>query len=347
LRTSDFDYELPVEYIAQTPVEPRDSSRLLILWRNSGRIEHSKFKEIGRYLRRGDVLVVNETRVIPARLLGWKIPSGGKIELLLLRNVGPDSWEALVGGKGFKVGQRIQIEGRDGLLDLRAEITHVLDGARRLVRFDRSLQTVLDQIGYTPLPPYIHTPLSDPDRYQTVYARQSGSAAAPTAGLHFTPQLIEQLHSLGVRFTQLTLHVGLDTFAPVHEEFPQEHLIHTEWCQISRETARTINQAYQDGGRVVAVGTTSVRALETAARVDGLQSGEVIAPYEGRTDLFILPGFEFRAVDAMVTNFHLPRSTLIMLVSAFAGRQLVLGAYEIAKQEKYRFYSFGDAMLIL
>jgi S-adenosylmethionine:tRNA ribosyltransferase-isomerase len=339
LKTADFDYDLPAHYIAQTPVEPRDASRLLVLHRQGRGLEHTRFDQIGNYLRRGDVLVVNETRVIPARLYARK-PTGGRVELLLLRRQDALTWEALAGGKGLTPGRRLQIE--DGPP---AEIVAVLEGPRRLVRFAEPLEPHLERAGHTPLPPYIHTPLADAGRYQTVYARSPGSAAAPTAGLHFTPPLLQSLQAQGVALAHLTLHVGLDTFAPVTEESPQEHRIHTEWCQLTAEAAAAINQARSQGGRVVAVGTTSVRTLESAAQA--APPGQAVAPLDGPTGLYILPGYTFRAVDALVTNFHLPRSTLIMLVSAFAGREQVLAAYETAKREGYRFYSFGDAMLIV
>ncbi len=295
---------------------------------------------MGEFLRPGDLLVLNHTRVIPARLFARKIPSGGRVEVLLLRRQDAHTWEALVGGKGLTPGKRIQIEDGPG-----AEIIGLLDGPRRLVRFDQPVESALGQAGHMPLPPYIHTPLQDPERYQTVYARQPGSAAAPTAGLHFTPQLLESLQAQGIRQVTVTLHVGLDTFAPVNEDSPQEHVIHSEWCQLTQETAEAINQTSQQGGRIIAVGTTSVRTLESAAQ--HASSGSRVAAFEGATRLYILPGYSFRAVDAMITNFHLPRSTLIMLVSAFAGRERVLEAYETARREGYRFYSFGDAMLIV
>lgn len=344
MKTSDFDYDLPPEYIAQQPVEPRDASRLMVLERQGGRITHTIFREIGSYLRAGDVLVLNETRVIPARLHARKLPSGGRVEILLLRQVQADVWEALVGGKGLKEGRRIVLENVERR-DLQAEIVAVLDGARRLIRFSEPLDVHLSLIGHVPLPPYIHAQLNDPERYQTVYARHAGSVAAPTAGLHFTPELLTSLEREGIRIVKLTLHVGLDTFAPVTEANPSEHHIHTEWCQLTAEAAQVINSVRQEGGRVVAVGTTSVRTLETAAC--DTEAGMTVSPYEGATALYILPGFRFRVVDAMVTNFHLPRSTLIMLVSAFAGRERILAAYEEAKRHGYRFYSFGDAMLIL
>jgi S-adenosylmethionine:tRNA ribosyltransferase-isomerase len=340
LKTSDFDYDLPPEFIAQTPLEPRDASRLMVLERANRKITHAIFRDLGQLLRAGDLLVLNQTRVLPARLFAKKIPDGGKIEILLLRRHDAVTWEVLVGGKGLKRGRQLQVEG-----GLRAEVVAVMEGPRRLIQFDEALDERLERIGKTPLPPYIHASLDDPERYQTVFARQPGSAAAPTAGLHFTPQLLENLHELGIRSTFLTLHVGLDTFLPVMENDPQEHVIHTEWCQVTPEVAQAVNQARRDGSRIVAVGTTSVRTLESAARVAA--PGETIGTFEGPTGLFILPGYQFRAVDGMITNFHLPRSTLIMLVSAFAGREQILSMYQIAKENHYRFYSFGDAMLIL
>ena len=340
MKISDFDYELPEEFIAQTPVEPRDASRLLVLDRRSGEIEHGHFSDLPRYLLPGDVLVLNETRVLRARLYARKLPGGGKVEILLLQRRSDRVWEAIVGGKGLVPGKQLQVEG--GFL---AVILDSIGGARRLVQFDRPVEQDLEHAGHIPLPPYIHVPLVNPERYQTVYSRQPGSAAAPTAGLHFTPRLIDGIRSAGINLVHLTLHVGLDTFAPVTEDDPQEHQIHTEWCQLSLEAAEEINQARREGRRIFAVGTTSVRTLESAARLAG--PGEGVAAFEGSTDLFIVPGYQFKTVDAMITNFHLPRSTLIMLVSAFAGRESILNTYEIAKQNGYRFYSFGDAMLIL
>jgi len=337
VRTSDFDYDLPPEYIAQTPIEPRDASRLLVLDRKRGRIEHAIFRELGRFLKASDLLVLNETRVIPARLFARKVPGGGRAELLLLRRQDEHTWETMVGGKGLTAGKRLQVD--SGPL---AEVIAVLDGPRRMVRFAEPIEPFLPAAGHVPLPPYIHTPLGDPGRYQTVFARQPGSAAAPTGGLHFTPELLAELRDQGINFAIVTLHVGLDTFAPVDEADPRQHAIHSEWCQLTPEAAAAINGARRAGGRIVAVGTTSVRVLESAAL-----PGEVVRPFEGPTNLFILPGYVFRAVDALITNFHLPRSTLIMLVSAFAGRETILGAYDVAKQQGYRFYSFGDAMLIL
>jgi S-adenosylmethionine:tRNA ribosyltransferase-isomerase len=342
LRTSDFDYDLPLSYIAQTPLDRRDQSRLLILDRRSGDIQHSIFKDIGNYLSAGDILVVNETRVIPARLFARKLPSGGRVEILLLRKRDTLTWEALVGGKGLTVGKRLQVEAiRAGDRAPLAIIESVLDGAERLIRFDEPLELLFPKIGFMPLPPYIRTRLNDPERYQTVYARTTGSAAAPTAGLHFTPELMESLQTKGIGFVSVTLHVGLDTFVPVTENDPEDHKIHTEWCQITKEAADKINLVKSSGGRVVAVGTTSVRTLESAVK-DG-----ILNAFQGPTSLFILPGYKFQIVDAMVTNFHLPRSTLIMMVSAFATREKIINSYEIAKKENYRFYSFGDAMLII
>ncbi|MCS6994318.1 MAG: tRNA preQ1(34) S-adenosylmethionine ribosyltransferase-isomerase QueA [Anaerolineales bacterium] len=334
MKTSDFDYDLPESFIAQTPVEPRDSSRLMILDRKSGQIEHRIFREIGAYLCPGDVLVINQTRVIPARLPARK-ETGGKAEILLLRRETDTVWECLVGGKGLGPGKRLRLS--DGL---GAEILSGLDGSRRRIRFDEPVESHLPQDGEMPLPPYIHEKLTDPERYQTVYAKTPGSAAAPTAGLHFTPRLIEELRAQGVLFAEVTLHVGLDTFAPVTEDDPRQHKIHTEWCEVTPQTAEQINIARAAGGRVIAVGTTSVRTIESAAGPTG------ILPYAGPTALYILPGYTFRAVDAIITNFHLPKSTLIMMISAFAGRETVLNAYETAKQQGYRFFSFGDAMLI-
>ncbi len=339
MKTADFDYTLPPERIAQTPAEPRDASRLLVLQRKTGDIVHSHFREIGRFLKPGDRLVINETRVIPARLYAHKLPTGGRVEILLLRKLGDCTWEAWLGGKGLSLGRKLQVENGP-----QAEVVAVLDGAGRQVRFSEPIEPCLARAGHVPLPPYIHATLADPERYQTVYARWPGSAAAPTAGLHFTPELIASLKAQGIGFTTVTLHVGLDTFAPVTEDDPHQHKIHTEWCQITPQAAEAIDKTRREGGRIVAVGTTSVRTLESAARLAG---AEGIAPFEGPTDLFILPGFEFRVVDAMVTNFHLPQSTLLMLVSAFASREQILRVYELAIQENYRFYSFGDAMLIL
>ncbi|HEX7567020.1 MAG TPA: tRNA preQ1(34) S-adenosylmethionine ribosyltransferase-isomerase QueA [Anaerolineaceae bacterium] len=339
MQTSDFDYHLPPERIAQTPVEPRHASRLMVLRREREELEHTTFWNMGDYLKSGDVLVINQTRVIPARLFGRK-PTGGKVELLLLRRQDECTWETMVGGKGLVVGKKLGLEN-----GLEVEILQDLEGSRRLVRFSGPVETYLEQKGQMPLPPYIHVLLTNPARYQTVYAAQPGSVAAPTAGLHFTPELMQKLEEQGIQFARLTLHIGLDTFAPVTEENPSQHAIHTEWCELTPQAAEIINLAKRRGGRVVAVGTTSVRTLETAASQAG--TGDVVAPFSGPPGLFILPGHAFRAVDAMSTNFHLPRSSLIMLVSAFTGRERILAAYREAIRLEYRFYSFGDAMLIL
>jgi S-adenosylmethionine:tRNA ribosyltransferase-isomerase len=340
LKTSDFDYDLPTEYIAQTPIEPRDAARLMVLDRNSGSITHTNFRDIGVYLHPNDLLVLNETRVIPARLYAAKLPGRGRVELLLLNKKEDLAWEVLVGGKGLREGRQLRVEGGP-----MGEVVAVLGGPRRLIRFHEPIEPLLADIGHVPLPPYIKTHLDDPERYQTIYAHQPGSVAAPTAGLHFTQQLIDRLVTQGVRFTTLALHIGMDTFAPVTEEDPHQHAIHTEYCQVTPKTASMINDTRRSGGRILAVGTTSVRTLESATSY--ASDGELVGAFEGATNLFILPGYEFKAVDGMITNFHLPRSSLIMLVSAFCGRERILGAYEIAKEQRYRFYSFGDAMLIL
>ena len=337
--TSDFDYHLPPERIAQTPIEPRHASRLLVLDRAAPELAHTTFWQIQDLLRPGDLLVINRTKVIPARIFARK-ETGGRVELLLLRRQDALTWEALVGGKRLTRGKRLQIEDGPAVW-----IEEELEGSRRLLRFEQPVETSLNISGQMPLPPYIHQPLQDPGRYQTVYAHTPGSAAAPTAGLHFTPELMAALEAKGVRFAGVTLHVGLDTFMPVNEDSPEEHKIHTEWCELSAETAQAINATRAAGGRVIAVGTTSVRTLESAAQTAA--DGNCVVPYSGATGLFILPGYSFKAVDGMVTNFHLPKSSLIMLVSAFAGRERVLATYQTAVQMAYRFYSFGDAMLIV
>lgn len=344
MQTSDFDYRLPESSIAQTPIEPRDSSRLLVLHRDTGELEHKIFREIGEYLRPNDLLVLNQTRVIPARVYARK-STGGRVELLLLRRQDELTWQCLVGGKGVRVATKIKVENGP-----QAEIIKELNGSERLIRFTEPIEPYFPKIGNVPLPPYIHEKLNDPERYQTVYAREPGSAAAPTAGLHFTPRLLDEIQKHGVKIVYVTLHVGLDTFAPVTEDNPQEHKIHTEWCELNQETADLVNQTKQSGGHVIAVGTTSVRTLESAAvenRESRIESESRVSSFIGSTSLYILPGYQFKIVDAMITNFHLPRSTLIMLVSAFAGRERILSAYETAIGAGYRFYSFGDAMLIL
>jgi S-adenosylmethionine:tRNA ribosyltransferase-isomerase len=339
VKTTDFDYELPENLIAQKPMEPRDSARLLVLDRNSRHIEHRIFGDLGNFLRAGDLLILNETRVIPARLYAKKIPTGGRVELLLLQKMGDQTWETLVGGKGLITGKRVQVVAGPG-----AEVVSELGGPRRIMRFDMPIEEYLSGAGHVPLPPYIKASIDDPERYQTVYAHKPGSAAAPTAGLHFTSDLIDDLRNKGINFEKITLHIGLDTFAPVTEQDPKDHPIHTEWCQVTPRTAEMINSCRRSGGRIIAVGTTSVRSIESAARV--ASPDDTVGEFEGATDLFILPGYEFQAVDGMITNFHLPRSTLLMLVSSFVGREFILNVYKEAIQRKYRFYSFGDAMLI-
>ncbi len=340
MKTSDFDYHLPETSIAQTPAEPRDSSRLLVLHRDSEDMEHRLFRDLSLFLRPNDLLILNRTRVIPARIFAKK-ETGGKVELLLLRRRDELTWEALVGGKGLRVGKKVAVENGP-----QAEIMEILEGSERLIKFSEPIEPYFPKVGNIPLPPYIHEKLSDPERYQTVFAKEAGSAAAPTAGLHFTPQLLDELKAKGVKIAYVTLHVGLDTFAPVTEDDPEEHKIHTEWCELPQETADLINATKNSGGRVVAVGTTSVRTLESAGKSLTANSQKLITPFIGPTNIFILPGYQFKIVDAMVTNFHLPKSTLIMLVSAFAGREKILEAYNLAIKEGYRFYSFGDAMFI-
>jgi S-adenosylmethionine:tRNA ribosyltransferase-isomerase len=340
LKTSDFDYVLPRERIAQTPLEPRDASRLLVLHRRTGLLEHRIFREITDYLRPGDLLVANESRVIPARLFGHKAGSGGKVELLLLNRRDGLTWEALVRGRRVAVGATIAFA--EGLT---AAVEAITDTGGRLVRFNQAVEPYLDRLGIMPLPPYIHTKLTDPGRYQTVYARVQGSAAAPTAGLHFTPELVASIQAMGVGFSFVTLHIGLDTFKPIQEESVEEHHIHTEFCVLPPETAQAVRSTRSRGGRVIAVGTTAVRTLESATRM--LDGQWQVEPFEGPTSLYIYPGFTFRAVDGMITNFHLPRSTLLCLVSAFTGKDNLDRSYAEAIRLGYRFYSFGDAMLLL
>jgi S-adenosylmethionine:tRNA ribosyltransferase-isomerase len=346
MKTSEFDYELPPEKIAQTPIEPRDASRLLVLDRQSGHVRHHHFREIDGFLRAGDLLVANDSRVIPARLLGHK-ESGGQVEVFLLRRRQERMWETLVRGRRLRPGTRIEIDhpGTPGVRSssLQATIVAETPAGGRVVEFERPVEPLLDALGIVPLPPYIHEPLADAERYQTVYARVRGSVAAPTAGLHFTAALIDRLQAQGVRFGFVTLHIGLDTFRPVKSEQIEDHAMHSEWAELPAETAEAVNQTRSGGGRVIAVGTTAVRCLEAAA---GRQATP-LEPSCGWTDLFITPGYRFRAVDAMLTNFHLPRSTLLMLVSAFAGKPAIDRAYGEAIAKGYRFYSFGDAMLIL
>ena len=341
MKTSDFDYELPEELIAQTPVEPRDHSRLLVYHQADGRVEHRHFYDLPDYLFPGDALVINETRVIPARLLGVKEDTGVPVEVLLLRRENAAEWEALVRpGRRLKPGTRCAFG--DG--SLRCEILeNIPETGGRRVRFfwDGIFEEVLDRLGEMPLPPYIHEKLKDASRYQTVYAKQEGSAAAPTAGLHFTPELLDRIRDRGVSVVPVLLHVGLGTFRPVKEEDPERHVMHSEFCRVTEEAAEKLNALRSAGGRIVCVGTTSVRTLETMATDDG-----VIHPGARDTSIFIRPGVKLKATDALITNFHLPQSTLLMLVSAIMGREEALRVYREAVREKYRFFSFGDAMFI-
>ena len=342
MRTDDFDYDLPPELIAQTPAEPRDSSRLMVVDRSTGSIEHRRFRDLPRFLREGDVAVFNDSRVFPARLYG-RSASGGKVELLLLRRVAPGVWNALVRpGRRLRTGATFAVASGDQ--EIGGEVLDVQDDGSRTVRLDDDGR--LDEIGVVPLPPYIREPLADSERYQTVYSRVSGSVAAPTAGLHFTPALLDALGDKGVEPVFVTLHVGWDSFRPVSVDEVADHRMHAEQWEIDSRAASAISAAKREGRRVVCVGTTAVRLLEQAAAVTA-PGGDAVGPGGGWADLFIYPGYRFRVVDALVTNFHLPRSTLLMLTSAFAGRDLVLRAYAEAVRERYRFYSFGDAMVIV
>lgn len=340
LSVKDFDYELPQELIAQDPLEDRSASRLLILDKETGEIRHGVFREIGKELREGDCLVINNTKVIPARLLGEKEGTGAGIEVLLLKRREKDVWETLVKpGKKARPGCVISFGG--GLL--KGTVEEVVEEGNRLIRFDYEgiFEEVLDRLGHMPLPPYITHPLKDKNRYQTVYARYEGSAAAPTAGLHFTEELLEEIRQAGVKVAPVTLHVGLGTFRPVKEENVLEHHMHSEFYVVEEETARIVNETRRNGGRILCVGTTSCRTIESAVDENGL-----LRAGSGWTDIFIYPGYRFKLLDGLITNFHLPQSTLIMLVSALAGRERVLAAYEEAVRERYRFFSFGDAMFI-
>ncbi len=342
MKTNDFDYFLPSELIAQTPVEPRDQSRLMVLNRSDGSIKHRKFCEITDYLRAGDVLVFNNSRVIPARLKGRKVDSGGRVEILLLCRLDTNIWEALVKpGKRVTIGTKVEIT-NEGEAKVLAEVTGLRQDGIKVISF--SDETPLSELGKIPLPPYIHVPLVNPERYQTVYASIAGSVAAPTAGLHFTPELLSNIEQKGVHCLFVTLHVGLDTFRPVREDDPLEHTIYNEYGVLTQEVASQLSQAKAEGRRVICVGTTTVRIVEQAAQVS---SSLPVEPFEGWVSLFILPGYQFRMVDALISNFHLPKSTLLMLVTAFAGRDFVNRAYKEAIASNYRFYSFGDAMLIL
>ena len=339
MKTHDFWYDLPEELIAQTPLLQRDTSRLLVLGRKDGSIAHRHFHDVVDYLKPGDCLVMNDSRVLPARLLGHR-PTGGAVELLLLRDLGDKMWECLAKpGRKLQAGQEV-IFG-DG--ELRATVKKVLDDGNRVVEFhyEGIFLEVLERLGKMPLPPYIKAELADQERYQTVYSREVGSAAAPTAGLHFTSKLLEKIRQKGVKTAFVTLHVGLGTFRPVKADEISEHHMHSELCMLSEETANILNETKQNGGRIICVGTTSCRTLESLVTEDGsFKAGSKW------TDIFIYPGYRFKAMDALITNFHLPESTLVMLVSAFAGRESVLHAYDVAVQERYRFFSFGDAMFI-
>ena len=340
MKTSDFYYDLPKELIAQTPVEPRDSSRLMLLDRNTGEIDHKHFYDIIDSLNPGDLLVANDSRVLPARIYGIKDETGARVEFLLLRQITGNRWEALCKtGKKAKEGSSFTFG--DGLL--KATVAEVKDDGNRIVDFecDENFFSTLDKIGQMPLPPYITEELKDKERYQTVYSHELGSAAAPTAGLHFTKELMQRIKDKGVNIAYVTLHVGLGTFRPVKVDDVTKHKMHSEHYEIPEETARLISEAKKNGGRVIAVGTTSCRTLESVATFYG-----EIKPCEGFTDIFIYPGYEFKVLDGLITNFHLPESTLIMLVSAFAGYDNVMNAYKTAVEEKYRFFSFGDAMFI-
>ena len=339
LRTSDFDFELPEELIAQTPLERRDTSRLLTLDKSTGKTEHHHFYELTDFLRPGDCLVLNNSRVLPARLIGHR-PTGGACEVLLLVDKGDNVWECLVRpGRKLKPGAEVVFG--DG--QLRATIEAEVEDGKRLVRFHYQgiFLEILEQLGKMPLPPYIKAELQDQERYQTVYSKVNGSAAAPTAGLHFTPELLQKIEDMGVKLCYVTLHVGLGTFRPVKAEDIQEHEMHSEFCMVSQETADIINETKRNGGRVICVGTTSCRTIESFAAEDGTMTER-----SGWTNIFIFPGYKFKVLDCLITNFHLPQSTLIMLVSALAGRENVLAAYKEAVESRYRFFSFGDAMMI-
>jgi S-adenosylmethionine:tRNA ribosyltransferase-isomerase len=367
MKLSDFDYYLPPERIAQTPAEPRDSSRLMVIHRQTQQIEHRNFQDILEYLRAGDVLVLNKTRVIPARLHARKAETGGAVEILLLRQLDDLRWLAVIGGK--RVLKDMQLIVQRGDTSITGTVEEVLEESERIIRFSEPLHDKLSALGETPLPPYITTPLADPERYQTVYSRSEGSAAAPTAGLHLTGDLLLAIQQRDIQIAYCTLHIGLDTFLPVRVEDIAEHKIHREQAILMADDARIINEAKLAGGRIIAVGTTTSRTLETAAirslafgtdandpgslartlqnLPDGICPWRPVVAIDEETDLFIAPGYTFKAVDVMLTNFHLPKSTLLMMISAFAGREFILNAYRVAVEEGYRFYSFGDAMLLI
>ncbi|SHI33914.1 S-adenosylmethionine--tRNA ribosyltransferase-isomerase [Clostridium cavendishii DSM 21758] len=340
MKVNDFYFDLPEELIAQCPLEKRDASRLMVLDRNTGEVEHKSFHDIIDYLNPGDTLVLNNTRVLPARLIGEKEGTGGKIEFLLLKRLHGDTWEALAKpGKRAKIGTVFTFG--DG--KLKATVKEIGEEGNRIIEFsyDGIFEQVLDELGQMPLPPYIHEKLEDKERYQTVYSKEKGSAAAPTAGLHFTKELIEEIKAKGINIAFLTLHVGLGTFRPVKVDTIENHVMHSEFYQLSKEDADIINKTKQLGHRVISVGTTSTRTLETIADENG-----IVKPQSGWTDIFIYPGYKYKVVDSLITNFHLPESTLIMLVSALAGKENVMNAYNTAVKEKYRFFSFGDSMFI-
>lgn len=354
MRVDDFDYDLPDSFIAQEPANPRDSSKLMLLNRQTGATQHAIFSDIVDHLNAGDVLVMNNTRVIPARLPAFKKATGGKAEVLLLRQINHTDWQVIVGGRRIEQDSVLGFEGSD----VTATVLQVLEASERVVRFSQPVNDLLVDLGEMPLPPYITTRLEDSERYQTVYSRIEGSAAAPTAGLHFTPELLDKLHEKGIQLAYCTLHIGLDTFQPVKVAEVEAHTIHSERALLNEENAKIINEAKRAGGRIIAVGTTSARTLETAgilseggdpanpsASANMSRENAVIA-FEQDTRLFIYPGYQWRTLDALITNFHLPKSTLLMMMSAFTGRDNILNAYEIAKQEQYRFFSFGDAMFI-
>ena len=344
MKTSDFDYHLPQTLIAQTPMEPRDRSRMMAVSRETGAFRHRRFDYLPELLRSGDVLVFNDSRVFPARLYGKRTSTGGSVELLLLNRLSPGVWRALARpGRRMRAGAAFEVLGTDGEEGIRGEVLHVEPDGARTVKL--SGEERLERVGVVPLPPYIHESLADPERYQTVYARVEGSVAAPTAGLHFTAELLERVRSQGVETVFVTLHVGWDSFRPVKAERPASHKMHSEYWELTQEAADAVNRAKREGRRVISVGTTAVRLLEQAAAL-GRDPDGLLSPGSGWADLFILPGFRFRVVDGLLTNFHLPRSTLLMLTCAFAGRDLVLDAYRQAVDRRYRFYSFGDCMLI-
>ena len=354
MNVSNFDYDLPPRCIAQEPAKPRDSSKLMHLDRRSGRITHYVFRDIIQLLDRDDLLVMNNTRVIPARLLGRKSQTGGKVEILLLRRLASERWKALIRGRNIRAGMELCLNRSE----ISCAVVERLGMGQYIIQFDRAIDQRLAEIGEIPLPPYIRNQQDDLERYQTVYSAVEGSAAAPTAGLHFTPQLLDRLRGKGVNLAYCTLHIGLDTFQPVTADTVNAHTIHSEFATLDTVTAKLVNETKRDGKRVVAVGTTSARTLESAARCHEIEVDSridtatahdgkpVVIPMNRDTDLFIYPGYRWQVVDAMITNFHLPRSTLLMMLSAFAGRETMLGAYETAKEENYRFYSFGDAMFI-